>query len=132
MLGEPAASIGGSLVGDPLFRSQTVRSSVRIHRGYVTGHIARDRRVCLVKSRAVPEAVLDEIGEARPKVGLGEGVRAAFAGVRRAKGRSLVIGKPEMLWYPARRLCIPPGGYASTAPGRARRSSRTCTRSPGR
>src|SRR5882724_4858616 len=77
----------------------------RIHRGYVTVHIGRDRRVYLVKSRAVPDDVLREAEE--PRIAAGRAVRAALAGVRRGHGRVRVVGKPELLWYPAKRLLHP-------------------------
>src|SRR6266404_5582949 len=47
----------------------------RIHRAYVTVHIGRDRRVYLVKSRAVPEDVLRQAEE--PRIASGTAVRAA-------------------------------------------------------
>lgn len=77
----------------------------RIHRGYVTVHIGRDRRVYLVKSRAVPDDVLRQAEE--PRLASGRAVRAALAGGGRGKGRAWVVGKPELLWYPARRLLHP-------------------------
>jgi hypothetical protein len=77
----------------------------RIHRAYVTVHVGRDRRVYLVKSRAVPEDVLREAEDAR--IGSATAVRAALAGGGRGRGRAWVVGKPELLWYPARRLLHP-------------------------
>ncbi|HEY7870877.1 MAG TPA: M36 family metallopeptidase [Methylomirabilota bacterium] len=77
----------------------------RIHRGYVTVHIGRDRRVYLVKSRAVPEDVLQAAEE--PRLGVGRAVRVARASARRGRGSARVIGRPELLWYPARRLLHP-------------------------
>ena len=77
----------------------------RIHRAYVTVHIGRDRRVYLVKSRAVPENVLRRAE--KPRLGRARAVRAALAGGGRGKGRAWVVGKPELLWYPARRLLHP-------------------------
>ncbi|HET8531214.1 MAG TPA: M36 family metallopeptidase [Methylomirabilota bacterium] len=77
----------------------------RIHRAYVTVHIGRDRRVYLVKSRAVPEDVLRQAEE--PRLSAGRAVRAALAGGARGKGRAWVVGKPELLWYPARRRLHP-------------------------
>lgn len=77
----------------------------RIHRAYVTVHIGRDRRVYLVKSRAVPDDVLRQAEE--PRLTSGRAVRAAFGGGGRGKGRAWVVGKPELLWYPARRLLHP-------------------------
>ena len=77
----------------------------RIHRAYVTVHIGRDRRVYLVKSRAVPEDVLRAAEDAR--IGSATAVRAALAGGGRGRGRAWVVGKPELLWYPARRLLHP-------------------------
>ena len=77
----------------------------RIHRGYVTVHIGHDRRVYLVKSRAVPDDVLR--GTEEPRLTRGGAVRRAFAGGGRGKGRAWVVGPPELLWYPARRLLHP-------------------------
>ncbi len=77
----------------------------RIHRAYVTVHIGRDRRGYLVKSRAVPDDVLRKTEE--PRLAVGTAVRKAFAGGGRGQGRAWVVGKPELLWYPARRLLHP-------------------------
>lgn len=77
----------------------------RIHRAYVTVHIGGDRRVYLVKSRAVPEDVLRQAEEYR--LSARSAVRAALGGGGRGKGRAWVVGKPELLWYPARRLLHP-------------------------
>lgn len=77
----------------------------RIHRAYVTVHVGRDRRVYLVKSRAVPEDVLKHAEE--PRITSARAVRAALAGGGRGTGRAWMVGKPELLWYPARRLLHP-------------------------
>src|SRR4029077_21063445 len=58
----------------------------RIHRAYVTVHIGRDRRVYLVKSRAVAEDVLRRAEE--PRIARATAVRAALAGGRRGTGRA--------------------------------------------
>lgn len=50
----------------------------RIHRAYVTVHIGGDRRVYLVKSRAVPEDVLRQAEEYR--LSARSAVRAALGG----------------------------------------------------
>ena len=76
----------------------------RIHRGYVTVHIGRDRRVYLVKSRAVPEDVLESTKE--PRLGVERAVRAARASAG-GRGGTRIVGRPELLWYPARRLLHP-------------------------
>lgn len=78
---------------------------LRIHRAYVTVHVGHDRRVYLVKSRAVPEDVLQAAEPAR--IGRDRAVRAALAGRGRGRGRAWVVGTPELLWYPARRLLHP-------------------------
>lgn len=70
----------------------------RVHRAYVTVHIANDGAVYLVKSRAAPrdrlqEAPDDTIGEA-------SAIRRALAGVG-GQGKR-VIGDPELLWRPAK------------------------------
>lgn len=77
----------------------------RIHRAYVTVHIGRDRRVYLVKSRAVPEDILRETEE--PRLEAARATRLALAAARRGRGGVRVVGKPELLWYPARRLLHP-------------------------
>jgi len=77
----------------------------RIHRAYVTVHIGRDRRVYLVKSRAVPEDILRETRE--PRLEAARAVRLARAAVRSARGSGRVVGRPESLWYPLRRLLHP-------------------------
>jgi hypothetical protein len=77
----------------------------RIHRAYVTVHIGRDRRVYLVKSWAVPEDILHEARE--PRLKAARAVRLALAAVRPARGSARVVGRPELLWYPSRRLLHP-------------------------
>jgi hypothetical protein len=77
----------------------------RINRAYVTVHIgARDQRVFLVKSRAVPLEVRQKAKDAR----IGE-ARAVGIAVARVRGRSQaqVVRAPELLWFPARRLIHP-------------------------
>ena len=77
----------------------------RIHRAYVTVHIgAKDRRVYLVKSRAVPLVVLRAARDGR--IGEARATRIAMARVRR-RGLTHVVGRPELMWYPARRLLHP-------------------------
>ena len=74
----------------------------RIHRAYVTVHIGeRDRRVYLVKSRAVPRDVLDLAPDGR--VSQTRAVTTALRHVRR-RGQLRVVGAPELLWFPAKRL----------------------------
>jgi hypothetical protein len=77
----------------------------RVHRAYVTVHVGlRDRRVYLVKSRAAPKDVLKQApGERVPEA------RAARAALARVRGRSQtrLVGAPELLWFPARRLLHP-------------------------
>ena len=77
----------------------------RIHRAYVTVHIGRDRRVYLVKSRAVPEDILRQTHE--PTLPERRAVRLALAAVGHARGSVRVVGRPELLWYPSRRLLHP-------------------------
>jgi hypothetical protein len=93
-----------SLGADHVILQQRWRGR-RIHRAYVTVHIGRDRRVYLVKSRAVPDDVLRE--SATPRLAEASAVRKAFAGVGRGRGRAWVVGRPELLWFPARRLLHP-------------------------
>jgi hypothetical protein len=94
----------GSVGADHVIFQQRWRG-LRIHRGYVTVHVGRDRRVYLVKCRAVPQDVLDAAKEAR--IRRDRAVRAAFAAVGRGKGRAWIVGRPELLWYPLRRLLHP-------------------------
>jgi hypothetical protein len=77
----------------------------RIHRAYVTVHIGRDGRVYLVKSRAVAEDILRQTHE--PTLPERRAVRLAFAAVGHARGSVRVVGRPELLWYPSRRLLHP-------------------------
>jgi hypothetical protein len=77
----------------------------RIHRAYVSVHIGRDRCVYLVKSRAVPEDILKKAEE--PRLPVARAVRRALAAVGHARGQARVVGRPELLWYPARRLVHP-------------------------
>src|SRR6185436_7092255 len=79
----------------------------RVHRAYVTVHFASsDGRVYLVKSRAAPRDVLEAAKE--PRVSETAAVRRA---VSRARGRGRsgvrVVGKPELMWFPAKRLLHP-------------------------
>jgi len=93
----------------------------RIHRAYVTVHIGRDRRVYLVKSRAVPEDVLRRAEEPRIASATRSG-RAALAGGG-ARHRTGVGGRQaRAALVPSPGGCsIPPGACASTARNRARR-----------
>jgi len=77
----------------------------RIHRAYVTVHIGRDGRVYLVKSGAVPEDILRQTHE--PTLPERRAVRLALAAVGHARGSVRVVGRPELLWYPSRRLLHP-------------------------
>ena len=77
----------------------------RVHRAYVTVHIGgKDRRAYLVKSRAAPRDVLQAAPEAQ--IAEARAIRLALARVRN-RGRTQVIGRPELLWYPAKRLLTP-------------------------
>lgn len=77
----------------------------RIHRAYVTVHIGHeDRRVYLVKSRAAPAEVLAKAKAAR--VSEQAAVRIALARVR-GRSQTRVVGKPELMWYPAKKLIHP-------------------------
>ena len=78
---------------------------LRVHRAYVTVHIAaRDKRVYLVKSRAAPRDVLEAAREGR--IGEDRATRIAAARVR-GHGRMRIVGAPELMWFPARRLLHP-------------------------
>ncbi len=75
----------------------------RVHRAYVTVHIgAKDRRVYLVKSRAAPQDVLQSAPDAR--IVEARAIRIALA---RVGGQKRVVGPPELLWYPAKKLLKP-------------------------
>ncbi len=77
----------------------------RVHRAYVTVHVGtHDRRVYLVKSRAAPLAVLERAPAAR--VSVATAVKVALGRVGR-RGPTRVVGRPELLWYPAKRLLHP-------------------------
>jgi hypothetical protein len=73
---------------------------LRVHRAYVTVHIGRDRRVYLVKNRAVP---LDLLARTPPfRLTSVQAERRALQSVA-ARGRVLrVLGKVEPLWFPLR------------------------------
>ncbi|HTY79859.1 MAG TPA: M36 family metallopeptidase [Candidatus Bathyarchaeia archaeon] len=92
------------LGADHVIYQQRLRGR-RIHRAYVTVHIGRDRRVYLVKSRAVPDDILRSTEE--PRLKAARAIRLALAACRRASGSVRVVGVPELLWYPARRLLHP-------------------------
>lgn len=77
----------------------------RIHRAYVTAHVRPNGRVYLVKNRAVPTDVLELAKEGR--VGATAAVAAARRAVSHAKGRLRVVGEPEALWLPLKRLVHP-------------------------
>ena len=94
----------GSLGADHVILQQCWRGR-RIHRGYVTVHVGHDRRVYLVKSRAVPQDVLDGTEDGR--IARDRAVRLALRAVGRGKGRAWLVGRPELLWFPLRRLLHP-------------------------
>jgi hypothetical protein len=79
---------------------QQVHQGQRVHRAYLTVHLARDGRVYLVKNRVVPVALLP----AAPKTRITP-ERAVLLARRALPGRALevrVLGRPERLWLPAR------------------------------
>jgi len=96
--------VGHGLGADHVIYQQIWRR-LRIHRAYVSVHIGRDRRVYLVKSRAVPEDILKQAKE--PRLPAARALRRALAAVGHARGHAHVIGRPELLWFPARRLLHP-------------------------
>jgi hypothetical protein len=76
-----------------------------IHRAYVTVHVSnRDRRVYLVKSRVAPLEVLEKAPAAR--LNEQEAVRRAMKQVSR-RGNAHVVGKPKLVWFPAKTLLHP-------------------------
>ena len=77
----------------------------RVHRAYVTVHIgAKDRRVYLVKSRAAPQDVVEAAPDAR--IVEARAIRIALARVGHSSQKR-VVGRPELLWYPAKKLLKP-------------------------
>jgi hypothetical protein len=77
----------------------------RVHRAYVTVHVgAKDRRVYLVKSRAAPMDALQAAHDAR--LGVARAVSIARARVG-GRGRTWVVGEPELMWYPVKRTILP-------------------------
>src|SRR5262245_11207764 len=78
---------------------------LRIHRAYVTAHVRHAGGVYLVKNRAVPEDVL--MRARAGSIGAQRAVLIARRALRRSGARLHVIGEPEQLWYPARRLLHP-------------------------
>lgn len=80
-----------------IFQQRHLRQ--RVHRAYVTVHVARDGRVYLVKNRVVPARLLPR----RPKKTIAR-ERAARRARRSLTGRALavtVVGI-ESMWFPAR------------------------------
>ena len=78
---------------------QQVHLRQRVHRGYVTVHVARDGRVYLVKNRAVPASLLPRA----PKTTIAR-ERAVRLARRSLTGRAVevtVVGA-EPMWFPAR------------------------------
>ncbi len=77
----------------------------RIHRAYVSVHIgADDNRVYLVKSRAVPQDVLERAVE--PRIDSDRATRSAIKSIR-TKGEVRIVGAPQLMWFPAKRLIHP-------------------------
>ncbi len=76
---------------------QTYRR-LRIHRAYVTVHIASDNRVYLSKNRAVPveflPAMPKKIRSAKASLG------RAYAAIGARKATCTQVGDVEQLWYP--------------------------------
>jgi hypothetical protein len=84
---------------------QQVHRGQRVHRAYLTVHVARDGRVYLVKNRVVPKGLLP----AAPKAAITP-ERAVQLARRALPGRARearVLGVPERLWFPARTLLHP-------------------------
>ena len=73
----------------------------RIHRAYVTVHLGRsDRRIYLVKNRAVPRRVLPDPVEPRRTVE--QATRKAIQSIKLARGKVLSTERlqDELMWYP--------------------------------
>jgi hypothetical protein len=77
----------------------------RIHRAYVSIHIgANDNSVYLVKNRAAPPDVLERAVE--PHIEMERATNTAIKAIR-TKGEEHVVGTPELMWFPAKRLIHP-------------------------
>ena len=75
-----------------------------IHRAYVTVHVSRDRRVFLVKNRAVPKEFLHAAGfRLTPRAAR----RRAFKAVGKHRREFRVLGSVEKLWFPRREAIRP-------------------------
>jgi hypothetical protein len=61
--------------------------------------------VYLVKNRAVPREVL--AAAKGDTIGIARAITTARRGVPRSKGALHVVGRPELLWYPAKKLLHP-------------------------
>lgn len=77
---------------------QQHHAGARMHRAYVTVHIGRrDRRVYLVKNRAMPRDFLPE--KVKPKLTRAQAIRKTMRYLEAKKSDSTVLGV-EKIWFP--------------------------------
>ncbi|HEY3190617.1 MAG TPA: hypothetical protein VGJ70_24210, partial [Solirubrobacteraceae bacterium] len=103
LLGTAGVELGRPRVIESLAASHVIFQQVhlreRVHRGYVTVHLGRDRRVYLIKNRAVPVALLPRAP--RRTIDRERAIRRALRAMRGRAVRTTVVGV-ERLWFPAR------------------------------
>ncbi len=78
---------------------QQYHKELRVHRAYVTAHIGRDRRIYLIKNRAVPRDLLPEL--VRPKLNIAMAKLRALKTVRGGPKNARVLNV-EKMWFPRR------------------------------
>ncbi len=83
---------------------QQYHRGLRIHRAYVTVHIGLDRRVFLVKNRAVPEELLEKARDFELSRESAE--RHALRTLRKPRNGVVVLGV-ERLWFPQKKTIRP-------------------------
>jgi hypothetical protein len=76
---------------------QQYHEKLRVHRAYVTIHIGRDKRIYLVKNRAVPRDLLPEL--TRTKLTFDMARRRALKTVRGGRKNARVLNV-EKMWFP--------------------------------
>jgi len=103
LLGTAGVGLGRPRVIESLAASHVIFQQVhlreRVHRGYVTVHLGRDRRVYLIKNRAVPVALLPRAP--RRTIDRERAIRRALRAMRGRAVRTTVVGV-ERMWFPAR------------------------------
>jgi len=76
---------------------QQYHLGLRVHRAYVTVHIGRDRRIYLVKNRAVPRPLLPEL--TRPRLNIVMAKQRALRTVKGGATNARVLNV-EKMWFP--------------------------------